>query len=81
MPVMTERIAARKPFHVRCGACGHVWPVLFTPLPIEKAAAILQSCRCPMCGNGPDNVFAFQQTPAPQEDARERDPADSSRSP
>lgn len=35
----------------RCGACGHVWPILSLPTPIDVAARAMNRATCPECGH------------------------------
>jgi hypothetical protein len=63
-------MTGRRPFNVRCGACSHEWAPFYLPMELATCAAMLKSARCPMCGNGPDNLFAGTQPPK-QEDPRQ----------
>jgi hypothetical protein len=37
----------------RCGndACAWVWPVVYLPMPLERAAEVMQAAHCPACGS------------------------------
>ena len=39
----------REPLRVRCGACGHEWTLLYTPMPVKEACRIMLNAACPMC--------------------------------
>lgn len=39
----------RKPFNARCGRCGHVWALLYTPMPLADAARVMANATCPSC--------------------------------
>ena len=47
----------KTPFIVHCGECKHEWPAFYSPLPLEAAAAIGLSLRCPMCAADGMRIF------------------------
>lgn len=53
-------------FRGRCRKCDWTWDVVALPMPIERAAHVIGSARCPMCGNGRGNTMA---EPRPLTDA------------
>ena len=34
----------------RCEECGHVWPIVYLPMELGKAARVMSRCHCPACG-------------------------------
>lgn len=52
---MTSR--PRSAIHGRCG-CGHVWPVVYLPMPLADAAEAMRRATCPTCGNTRDIKIA-----------------------
>lgn len=59
--------AQRRPFKVRCGACGHVFAPLYLPMQMLTAASVLKSARCPRCGAGSDRLFVHVTQKPPTE--------------
>jgi hypothetical protein len=51
----------RKPFWVKCGKCSHCWAPAYAPMPLEEFAKATGRAICPMCGNGPKNIFVAKQ--------------------
>lgn len=49
-----------QPFWVKCGACKHAWIAACLPIEAEAFADVAKQC-CPICGNGPKNVFIAKQ--------------------
>ncbi len=47
---------ARKPFHVRCCDCRHLWIAAYFPMEMTKALRLLKGVCCPMCGAGPKRI-------------------------
>lgn len=43
-------MADRRPLHVKCDACWHIWVVLYLPMEMLRAAAVMKGAACPMCG-------------------------------
>ena len=39
----------KQPTWVRCSPCGHVWPGMYTPLPMMDAVKIMKNLCCPKC--------------------------------
>ncbi len=50
----------RRPLNVRCGACGHVWAVLYLPMSVDKVAAIVSRATCPSCGETKEIFIATE---------------------
>ncbi len=42
-------MSERRPALFHCHPCGHVWPALWTPLEMSKAAKLMKA-GCPKCG-------------------------------
>lgn len=51
----------RKPFWVKCGKCQHCWAAAYVPMEVALFARVAAKPRCPMCGNGPKNIFVAKQ--------------------
>ncbi len=49
--------AKHERFAVRCGACGHQWTAVYTPMPLFKAAEVLRTVHCPRCGQDGSRIF------------------------
>lgn len=46
----------KKPMMGRCGECGHVWPVVYFPMDLERFVNVVKGASiCPMCGG--ENTF------------------------
>ena len=54
---MVAAAPEREKFEVRCGACGHEWIAVYTPMPLFKAAEILRTLYCPRCGQDGSRIF------------------------
>lgn len=42
-------MSERQPMLVQCRGCGHVWPLVYLPMEILKAAEAMQRACCPGC--------------------------------
>lgn len=49
--------AERKPMLARCAKCEHVWPILYLPLEIGVAGAVLKAAHCPNCGANASFIY------------------------
>ena len=58
----------KRPMIVKCMDCRHMWPAVYTPLPLLTVAEILATCRCPACGAKADRI---DPAPDPTEDSIE----------
>lgn len=38
-----------KPLNLKC-TCGHVFAIGYLPLPLEAACRLMQTAKCPLCG-------------------------------
>jgi len=47
----------KTPFIVHCGECNHEWAAFHLPMPLDVAAAIGKSLRCPMCETNAMGIF------------------------
>jgi hypothetical protein len=36
--------------YAECGACQHVWPVVYLPMELRKAATVAKRAACAKCG-------------------------------
>lgn len=52
-PVASEPAFSDAPRTALCGrcSCGHIWPVVYLPMPLAEAAQAMSHATCPMCGN------------------------------
>lgn len=41
----------RKPLHVKCEDCKHVWVLLYLPMELDRAARVMSGAHCPQCGD------------------------------
>lgn len=57
--------APRRALHGRC-ACGHVWPVVYLPMPLIVAANVMRRATCPSCGNAKNiKIASAEEVEAP----------------
>ena len=54
---MAGAMPDRERFAVRCGACGHEWVAVYTPMPLFKAAEVLRTTHCPRCGQDGSRIY------------------------
>lgn len=54
----------RKPFHVRCQPCGHVWIAGYLPMELAKFANLLKGTKCPNCAAGSKTMFLASEATA-----------------
>ena len=47
----------RTPFLAACGACRHVWPAAWLPMPLADAGRLLLKTSCPSCAAPPKQIF------------------------
>lgn len=57
----------RKPQHVACDTCEHVWVVAYLPMDTSVFTAILKGARCPSCGSGSDKMRLRDANDVPPE--------------
>lgn len=55
-----DAAAAKQPFWVKCGDCGHVWAAAYLPMVAEQFARAAKAC-CPMCAASPKHIFIAKQ--------------------
>lgn len=48
---MTASPGKQSPMIVHCHNCAHSWPLVYLPMQIEKAVAIMQAAICPKCAS------------------------------
>ena len=66
-----KNMSERRPFNVRCGACGHVWTAAYTPMGMTRLGKVLKGIHCPACGEPSKNIFlvmANYRLPVPDKD-------------
>jgi hypothetical protein len=47
----------KTPSWLRCGACGHMWILMYLPMPMDTAARVMKAAHCPMCGQNAKKLF------------------------
>ncbi len=47
----------KHPCAARCGKCGHVQIIAWTPMNVAVFSRLIKSVICRWCGNGPKNMF------------------------
>lgn len=50
----------KKPFWVKCSACGHIWAAAYLPM-VAELFGKLTKVRCPMCAHGPKGILVAKQ--------------------
>ena len=63
-PAEPDMSEPKKPMLVRCEPCGHVWPVVWTPIEMRKAARALSRARCPICSAAKKQIFLASKADA-----------------
>lgn len=58
-----DKPGERRPMYARCSKCEHVWPILYLPLEISTAGAVLKAAHCPNCGANAANIYVGDVQP------------------
>lgn len=60
----------RKPMFAKCGACEHIWAIVYMPMEATLAARCMKRATCPSCGEIKNIGIAKQDNGVLLEDAR-----------
>lgn len=54
----------REALMAECWTCGHVWPAVYLPMELTRAAIAMKRATCPMCGETGDNIHLAHESDA-----------------
>jgi Zn finger protein HypA/HybF involved in hydrogenase expression len=55
----------RRPMHVRCKPCGHVWVAAYLPMPADTFVKVVGRLMCPSCGAGAKKICMADDADTP----------------